>query len=150
MKRVGIIFTFLVLGVVVIHAQTNTQKVTELFKGVINFEGANINESRPISNLNLLAAQQADTMFVLNKANATKILNEAKKYQSCVISVERHTIVLIDSWDDCSQSGSWDYCMPHGVGYIQREGLEKTEDCIKNIIGTPDAQRRTVFLFNKK
>lgn len=150
MKRIKIIVFLLAFGTFAAYSQTNVQKMSELFTGVINLEGANINESRPISNLNLLAAQQADTMFVLKQENAAKILDEAKNYETCIISVERHTIVLVSSWGDCSQSGSWNYCMPYGIGYIQRGELEKKEDYIKNIIGTPDSQRRTVFLFNKK
>lgn len=150
MERIKFFFLFLLLGIIDTYAQTNTQKLADLFKEVINFEGANINDDRPIPNINLLAAQQADTMFILNKDNIVHVMGEAKKYQSCVISVERHTVVLIKSWSNCSKSGSWNYCMPYGIGYIQHEGLVKKEDYIKNIIGTPDFQRRTVFLFKKK
>ncbi len=150
MKKVKIIFVFLTLSSVIAFSQSNSQKLKELFTGVINFEGANLNEGRPIPSLNLLAAQQADTMFVLNKENAGKVLNEAKNYKYCMISVERHTVVFVKSWDDCSQSGAWDSCMPYGTGWIQRDELEKKEDYIKNIIGIPDMQRRTVFLFDKK
>lgn len=149
MKK-NVIIIVLLLGNVVINAQTNKQKITELLNGVIDFENAEINESRPIPSLNLVASQQADTFYVLNKENASKVLNEAKNYKSCIITVERHTIVLVTSWDDCSQSGSWSYCMPKGVGYIQKGELLKKEDYIKNIIGIPDMQRRTVFLFGKK
>jgi hypothetical protein len=150
MKYIKFIFLFSLIGIVDTFAQTNTQKLTELFKGVINFDGAHINDDRPIPNINLLAAKQADTMFILKKDNMAKVMGEAKKYQSCVISVERHTVVLVKSWSNCSKSGSWNYCMPYGIGYIQHEGLTKKEDYIKNIIGTPDFQRRTVFLFKKK
>lgn len=150
MKRFGLLFLFSVLCITVTYAQTNTDKVTELFKGVINFDGANLNEDRPISKLNLLAAQQADTMVFLTKENITDVMSEAKKYQSCIISVERHTIILVKSWSNCSESGAWNYCMPYGTGYIQRTELVKKEDYIKNIIGTPDSQRRTLFLFKKK
>ena len=150
MKRSALFILFSVLSITVIYAQTNTAKVTELFKGAIDFDGANLNEDRPISKLNLLAAQQADTMVFLTKENITNVMREAKKYQSCIISVERHTIILVTSWSNCSQSGSWNFCMPYGTGYIQRAELEKKEDYIKNIIGTPDSQRRTLFLFKKK
>lgn len=150
MKRFGLFFLFSLLSITITYAQTNKEKATELFKGVINFDGANLNEDRPISKLNLLAAQQADTMVFLTKENITDVMREAKKYQSCVISVERHTIILVKSWSNCSKSGSWNYCMPYGIGYIQRKELEKREDYIKNIIGMPDSQRRTLFLFKKK
>lgn len=150
MKRIGLIFLFLFVCLFVSRAQTNTQKITELFNGVIDFSGAKINDSRPISNVNLLASHQADTMLFLTKENVASVMKEAKKYKNCVISVDRHTIVLVKSWSDCSKSGSWNYCMPFGTAYIQRAELVKVEDYIKNIIGTPDTQRRTVFLFGKK
>ncbi len=150
MKRIGFISLFILSGILNIQAQTNTQKVTELFQGVINFDGANINDDRPVPSLNLLAAKQSDTMLVLTKDNIGSVMAQAKKYQSCIISVDRHTIVLIKSWTNCSKSGSWNYCMPYGTGYVQRNELTRIEDYIKNIIGTPDGQRRTVFLFNKK
>ncbi len=150
MRCIGFFFLFFVPGIINIYAQTNTQKLIDLLQGEINFEGANINDDRPIPNINLLAAQQADTMFILNKGNIAHVMKEAQKYQSCIISVERHTVVLVKSWSNCSKSGSWNYCMPYGIGYIQHEGMVKKEDYIKNIIGTPDSQRRTVFLFKKK
>ncbi|WP_430822052.1 hypothetical protein [Carboxylicivirga caseinilyticus] len=41
--------------------------------------------------------------------------------------------------------------MPKGKGFIQRsDEMTEKEDYINNIIGTPNAQRRTVFLFKKK
>lgn len=150
MRQSLLFLSLILLGTIATNAQTNTQKVTELFQGVINFEDANINEERPIPSLNLLAAKQADTMLVLTKNNINSVMAYAKKYQSCIISVDRHTIVLVKSWSNCSKSGSWNYCMPYGIGYIQRGELTRMEDYIKNIIGTPDTQRRTVFLFKKK
>lgn len=146
MKHIVFLFLFSIAGIVGAY----TQQVADLFKDVINFEGTSVNNERPIPSINKIAAQQADTIFFLTKDNATQVFREAKKYQSCVISIERHTIVLVQSWTNCSKSGSWNYCMPYGIGYIQRDEMVKKEDYIKNIIGTPDFQRRTVFLFNKK
>lgn len=146
MKHIVFLFLFSLAGIVGAY----TQQVADLFKDVINFEGTTVNDVRPIPSINKIAAQQADTIFFLTKDNVTQVFREAKKYESCVISIERHTIVLVQSWTNCSKSGSWNYCMPYGIGYIQRDEMVKKEDYIKNIIGTPDFQRRTVFLFNKK
>lgn len=150
MKRTLFILSVIFLVTLTTQAQTNTQKVTELLQSVIDFEGADINDERPIPSLNLLAAKQADTMLVLTKDNISSVMAYAKKYQTCIISVDRHTMVLVESWSNCSKSGSWNYCMPYGTGYVQKGELIKMEDYIKNIIGTPDTQRRTVFLFKKK
>lgn len=149
MKRFGCLL-LLVAIVTFASAQSNAQKLTDLLTGVINFENANVNADRPIANINQLAAQQADSMMVLTKENATDVFNEAKKYQQCIVSVGQHTIVLVNSWTNCIQSGSWGYCMPYGDGYIQRGELEKKSDHINNIIGIPDSQRRMVLVFDKK
>ncbi|MBN2165966.1 MAG: hypothetical protein JW717_06800 [Marinilabiliaceae bacterium] len=146
-----VIFVILFLGCLYhVSGQTNSEKITDLLNQVINFDNSNLNSERPIANVNLLAAQQADTMLIITKENAKSVLDEAKKYQFCIISVERHTIVIVESWNNCIQSGSWGYCMPYGTGYIQKGVMEKKTDYINNIIGIPDSQRRTVFLFNKK
>jgi len=38
--------------------------------------------------------------------------------------------------------------MPHAEGYIKKGGLTYKKDYINNIIGLPDAQERTMYLFN--
>lgn len=148
-------FTLLLTAILMLiildsSAQTNGDKITELLGNVLKIDKDKINADRPIANINLLAAQQSDTMIVLTKQNINDVFSMAKTYESCIISVERHTILLIDSWSNCIQSGSWGYCMPHGVGFIQRGEMTKKEDFINNIIGVPDSQRRTVFLIKKK
>jgi hypothetical protein len=150
MKQSVFIFLFSFVSCVFAHAQTNPQEVKELLKGVISLDETSFNETRPIPSINKVAAQQADTIFFLTKNNINQVFREAKKYQSCIITVGQHTVVFVKSWTNCSKSGSWNYCMPDGTGFIQRDEMVKKEDYIKNIIGTPDAQRRTVFLFNKK
>ena len=149
MKRIGFVFLFCI-NIAVVFSQSNADKVKELLSGVLKFDNVSLNVDRPIADINLIAMQQADTMLVLKKTNVSEVLSMAKKYQYCLITVERHTIVLVESWTNCIQSGSWGVCMPYGSGYIQKGELSKKVDHINNIIGIPDSQRRTVFLFNKK
>ena len=84
----------------------------------------------------------------LTKENVDEILEIAKEYKSCYITVGIHTIVRITNLEDCSPSGAWGTRMPKGKGYVQRAGvLNEKVDYIKNIIGRPDSQTRKVFLF---
>ena len=83
----------------------------------------------------------------MDKNNIETVLTEAKTYKNCVIITGNHTIVKILDFDDCKQSSSWGYCMPTAEGYIKKGELVSQEDYINNIIGRPDAQKRTVYLF---
>ncbi|MBS2097396.1 hypothetical protein [Carboxylicivirga linearis] len=149
MKLLKFVFLMSFVSFINLHAQTNAERVSSLFSNVLDLSNAKLNADRPIANINQLAAHQADTMFILNKENATSVFDLAKNYNYCIISVERHTVVLVDGWNDCIQSGSWNYCMPKGKGFIQRSGeMTEKEDYINNIIGMPNSQRRTVFLIN--
>lgn len=129
-------------------AQTNAEKLNALLGDIVNVGNSNVNPERPISNYNLLSLQQADTMYVITKSNIQELITIAKKYDKAIITVGRHTIVRIDDWTNCIQSGSWGVCMPKGKGFIQRGIMEEKDDYINNIIGQPDGQRRTLFLFN--
>ncbi len=150
MRRVGFLIVLSFIGIIATYAQTNQQKPTEVFNGVLDFSDANINESRPVSGIIQISARQADTVFFLTKGNVNNVMKQAKEYKHCIIAVGTHTVVLVNSWSKVSKSGSWNYYLPYGIGYIQRGELINKEDYIKNIIGTPDSQRRTVFLFDKK
>nr|WP_319398395.1 hypothetical protein [uncultured Carboxylicivirga sp.] len=148
MKVLKLIVLITLISATQTKAQTNADRVSTLFSNVLDLSDAKLNADRPIANINQLAAHQADTILIVNKANAKEVFDLAKQYKSCIISVERHTVVLIESWKDCKASGSWSYCMPKGKGFIQRSGeVSEKEDYINNIIGIPNTQRRTVFLF---
>lgn len=151
MKLIKLTVLVLLASTQYINAQTNAERVCNLFSSVLDFSEAKLNDERPIANLNQLAAKQADTLFIFNKNNASSIFNLAKKYEYAIISVERHTVVLVDSWSNSTKSGYWGFRMPHGTGFIQKNNLmTKEEDYVNNIIGVPNGQRRTIFLFNKK
>ncbi len=151
MKRVGFLLVLSLIGIIGINAQTtSSDEVIELFNDVLDFSDANINKTRPVSSIIKTAARQADTIYFLTKDNVSSVMSQAKKYKHCIIAVETHTVVLVNSWSKVSKSGTWNYYLPYGVGCIQRNELIKKEDYIKNLIGTPDFQRRSVFLYDRK
>jgi hypothetical protein len=95
-----------------------------------------------------IAIDEANETINFSKSNIKNMLNEAKNYKYCVIVIEDHTIVKITNFEDCKQSGSWGACMPHVEGYIKKGGYDFQEDYMNNIIGLPDEQKRTAYLFN--
>lgn len=124
---------------------SNNTVVADFLKQVESFEA--IEEKVPVTYFEELANEAADDIMSFSKDNINDVLEAAKNYSKCVIVVENHTIVRVDDVDDCKQSGSWGACMPMAKGYIKRGELEYQEDFINNIIGTPDSQKRTAFLF---
>jgi hypothetical protein len=129
------------------YSQSNTEQVTAFLDGIVDFKDVQTNEHNPIPTINQIASSQADEMIALSKSNISETFAQAKKYSHCLITVGQHTFVLVKNWNDCKQSGAWGTCMPYGEGFIKRSSLEKVSDHINNIIGVPDSQRRTVFLF---
>jgi hypothetical protein len=120
--------------------------VSDFLKNVKSLE--KIEEGNPIEAFSASAKEVADATFSLEKGGAEDLFETAKGYAHCVIVVEDHTIVKIEDFDDCKQSGSWATCMPMGKGYVKRGDLDSEKDYINNIIGTPDDKERTVYLFN--
>lgn len=102
----------------------------------------------PIESLAIIAEKQANQKINFGKNNIKSVLKQAKEYSGFFIIVENHTIVKIDDLDNCNPSGSWNACMPFGEGYIKKGKLVQREDYINNIIGLPDSQQRTAYLFN--
>ncbi|MCH8329956.1 MAG: hypothetical protein IH946_01010 [Bacteroidetes bacterium] len=102
----------------------------------------------PILKFQEIANTSADKVVAINKENITALLSEAKGYKYCVITTGDHTIVKIEDLSNCKQSGSWAACMPYAEGYIKKGKLIFKKDYINNIIGTPDGQKRTAYLFN--
>ena len=75
-------------------------------------------------------------------------LEEVKNYSYCIIFVSNHTLVKVNDFNDCIQSGSWGACMPKGKGYIIKGKWNYKEDYINNIIGRAgDGQKRVAYLF---
>ncbi|TAJ15662.1 hypothetical protein DMA11_00195 [Marinilabiliaceae bacterium JC017] len=132
-----------------VNAQTKAETITQFMNDIVSVEGEQIQEGEPIASINTLAEQKAAKSIVLTKENVKDVLEEAKNYKNCVITVGCHTIVKLTSLTDCIQSGSWGTCMPKGEGFVQKRGLNPKNDYINNIIGRPDAQKRMVFFFDK-
>ncbi|MFY0671982.1 MAG: hypothetical protein JXQ87_01175 [Bacteroidia bacterium] len=125
--------------------ESTTNIVTAFLKNVRSLE--DVENGNPIIAFSEQASTIADATFSLDKGGAEDLFETAKNYTHCVIVVEDHTIVKIDDFDDCQQSGSWGACMPMGNGYIKHGNLDSEKDYINNIIGTPDGKERKVYLF---
>ncbi|MGQ1946799.1 hypothetical protein ACT3CD_06825 [Geofilum sp. OHC36d9] len=147
MKKAFIILLFIILVLPNTKSQSNVEQIKDLLTGIINFEGSEITEDQPIHSFSRIASQQADTMLAITNQNIAQILTYSKSYQHGIITVGQHTIVRIDNWDKCRQSGAWKTCMPYGQGFVKKGELKAINDYINNIIGIPDSQRRTLFLF---
>nr|WP_321407868.1 hypothetical protein [uncultured Carboxylicivirga sp.] len=150
MKRLNVIAALMLLLTVSINAQTKVETLTEFLDGIIKFENATIQESTPIADIKNLAAAQADKMLDLNKETIAEVLETAKAYHFCVITVGVHTIARITDLENCQQSGSWGQCMPMSEGFVQKSGLTNINDYLNNVIGIPNSQERKVFFFMKK
>ena len=102
---------------------------------------------KPIQSFQEIAEQTADKIMTLETGNIEDVFQEIESYEHCVIITGNHTIVKIEDLKNCKQSGSWGACMPFAEGYIKKGELVYQEDYINNIIGRPDTQKRTVYLF---
>ena len=133
-----------------LNAQTKVETLTEFLDGIIKFENASLNEGTPIKDIKVLAGEQADLTKDLTKENIKEVLETAKSYHFCVITVGIHTITRITDLEYTQMSGSWGTKMPMGEGYVQKNGLNLKNDYINNIIGIPNSQERKIYFFNKK
>jgi len=143
------LFTFLIL--ISSCSKTTKQEVNDspsipFLEDVKSLE--NKKYKTPIITFKDFAISSAEKSIKLTKKNITASLTKAKEYKYCVIIVGVHTIVKISDLKNCKQSGSWGACMPFAEGYIKKGGLKYKKDYINNIIGLPDSQERTMYLFN--
>jgi len=106
-----------------------------------------IDSKTPIAEFEKAAKTEAAEVINIDKDNIAATLEKAKNYAHCVIVVENHTIVMVTNFEDCKQSSSWGACMPFAEGYIKKGELKEQKDYINNIIGRPDKQLRTAYLF---
>jgi hypothetical protein len=131
------------------HAQNaKVETLQEFLKGILTLEQGNINLQEPIASVNVIAAKNAGKTIVLTKGNIGEALQEAQQYKNNLITVDDHTIVKITDFSKCSPSGLWGTCMPYGEDYIQKGEFISMKDYINYIIGRPDDQIRTLYLFN--
>lgn len=102
----------------------------------------------PIISFKKFADTEADKSIILSKKNISSSLTKVKKFKYCIITVGTHTIIKVSDFKNCKQSGAWGTCMPIAEGYIKKGTLKHQNDFINNIIGLPDNQERTMYLFN--
>lgn len=133
------------------YAQQSKAETLQAFLGnALTLDMETVNQGEPIISISEAANKNAAKSIVITKDNIESALAEAKNYKTSFIIVGNHTIVKITDLADCTQSGAWGTCMPKGIGYIQKSGeLNKNEGFINNIIGIPDGQVRTLYLFSK-
>jgi hypothetical protein len=149
MKTKTLFILFLLLSFTVVKAQeTKSETIKTFLKDVIDLQNEEISDGTPIASFNEIANSKAAKTIVLSKENIKESLADAKNYKHCVVTVGYHTIVLVADLNDCSPSGAWGACMPMAEGYIQKGTLSLKTDYMKNIIGQPDSQDRSMFLFN--
>ncbi len=116
---------------------------------IIKLDGNKLNKQQPIISINEIAKSKAEKAIEINSESIGKALLEAENYKHCLISVDGHTLVRVISFKDSSPSGAWRAAMPLCKGYIQKAGvLHEKKDYLKNLIGRPDSQIRTMYLFN--
>lgn len=101
----------------------------------------------PIEEFQKTAEHVADKKMAINAASMNEFMELGKTYSSGVIIVGNHTIVKIDDFSNCKNSGSWGACVPFGEGYIKKGDLEFKKEYINSIIGTPGDQKRMGYLF---
>ena len=102
----------------------------------------------PIIAFQKQAEELADDKIVFNKKNIKEVLIKSRDYANSVITTANHTIVKIESIDNCQQSGSWKACMPYVKGYVKKGKLNYKADYMNNVIGIPDGQQRIAYFFN--
>lgn len=128
------------------NASSNTNIVADFLNDISSLE--DIEGKNPIVLFQESAENKADKIISLSKDNIKDVLDKAKEFKYCVVIVGDHTILKIEDLEDCKQSGSWAACMPSVEGYIKKNELVYQEDYMNNIIGLPDGQSRTAYLFN--
>lgn len=124
---------------------TTNSKISSYLTNIKKLEDITVS---PIKTITTLAEESASKSISLEKSSIKESLLKVQDYKHALIIVENHTVVKIINLKDCKQSGSWGACMPMGEGYIKKGNLNHKKDYLNNIIGLPDNQDRTLYLFN--
>jgi len=145
-------FIIILLIVSGLSSQAQNTKIIVLkqfLSDIIKVDAMKLNKQQPIISINQIAQEKAEKAITINRESIGSALLEAKNYKYCLISVDSHTLLRVISFKDNSPSGAWRTAMPLCKGYIQRSGvLHEKKDYLKNLIGRPDSQIRTMYLFN--
>ena len=140
---------FLLFSFCIVKAQDdNAAVVKDFLKDIHSASGEKINSHSPVESVDAIAKKTAAKTVGITKDNIGSALNDAKQFKYGILVVGEHTFVKISDFKKCNTSGSWGACMPYGEGYIKKGTLVSQKDYINNIIGKPDSQTRTLYLFN--
>lgn len=127
---------------------SKAETLKTFLEGTISFNASEINQHEPLISIRELAVAKADKRVQLTRENIASSITEMKDYKAAIIIVGKHTIVKITDAQNCQQSGTWGACMPKAKGFVQKQGkLIEHENYINFIIGVPDSQERTLYLF---
>lgn len=148
MRKLSTTVITLLLTVLYSLAQDNEAIVKSLFSETPAAASEKVSAYAPVSSAETIAKKLAAKTVLVTKDNITTTLTEAKQYKYGILIVGNHTIVKITDFGKCNTSGSWGACMPYGKGYVKKGTLQEQNDYINNIIGRPDDQVRTLYLFN--
>lgn len=130
------------------QSATKAETLKSFLNGVITFNAEDINQHEPLITIRELAETNADKSIQLTKENIESSITEMKDFSNAVIIVGKHTIAKISNIEECQQSGAWGACMPKATGFVQKQGQLISHDNYLNfIIGVPDSQERTLYLF---
>ena len=129
-------------------SNAGSNPMSAVVENIKKLDDDSISGKTPIKNFIAYAKTEAAKTISLSKSNIKSALETAKGYKQCFVVVGIHTVVKIEDLNKCKPSGSWGACMPKAKGYIKRGALNYESDYINNIIGRPDNQKRTMYLFN--
>ncbi len=149
MKSIHVVITVVFLfSISLLNAQDNASVVKDFLKEIPSAGGEKVNSHAPVASVDAIAKKNAAKTISLSKDNIGSALKEAGQFKYGIIVVGEHTFVKVSDFKKCSTSNSWGACMPYGEGYIKKGELVSQTGPINNIIGRPDSQTRTLYLFN--
>jgi len=112
--------SWILLLVFIVGCGSNSKDETKLVSNFLNDVSTlkNTEEGNPILLFKKYADEEADKVIQIEEDNMEEVLEKAKDFKYCVITVADHTIVKITDPNDCKQSTSWGAKMPLVEGFI--------------------------------
>lgn len=148
MKRIILSLFILVVGVNMLFAESKADVLQKFVQDFVAIDASQLTSAEPIAQLATILLEKADKSISISKSTISEALAEGKNFSKVIIVVGKHTVIIVENFDDCKQSGAWGACMPLGTSLIQKSGsFTQKEDYINNLMGIPDTQERKMFLF---